>query len=347
VRARLGEGWDLFKETVDDFFEDGCPMHAAALSYYTIFSLPPLLALLIMLAGFIWDPTEVQGAIEAQIRDLIGNSGAAQVKEMLANKGPPRDNNVIATVSGLALLIFGATGSFLQLQTALNRAWEVEPVPGKGKIRDFFMKRLFSFGLILGIFFLMMVSLVLTASISALSQHYGGGLPKMMLLMLDAGVAFGIITVLFAAMFKILPDADMDLRDVWVGAIVTALLFMFGKFALGYYLGRSDPGSAFGAAGSLAIILIWIYYASWTVLFGAELTQSWVERYGSGIRPEEGASFVVERKKRVRPQLGKRRRQQMETEERKEEGEKKKEERKQKQEASEASAPRQDSPSSK
>jgi membrane protein len=123
------------------------------------------------------------------------------------------------------------------------------------------------------------------------------------MLVLNALVAFGVITVLFAAMFKVLPDADMELRDVWVGALVTALLFMLGKFALGYYLGRSDPGSAFGAAGSLAVILIWIYYASWTVLFGAELTQSWVERYGSGIRPEEGASFVVERKERVRPRL--------------------------------------------
>ena len=306
VRGRLGEAAALFTEAVDDFFEDGCPANAAALSYYTIFSLPPLLALLIMLAGFIWDPTQIRGAIESQVADLVGANGAAQVRAMLDHRDPSGGKGTITTITGLGLLIFGATGAFLQLQSALNRAWEVEPVPGKGKIRDFITKRLFSFGLILGIFFLMMVSLVVTAGITALGEHVGGDIPKTLLLWLNALVAFAVITVLFAAMFKVLPDAEMELRDVWVGALATALLFMIGKFALGYYLGRSDPGSAFGAAGSLAIILIWIYYASWTVLFGAEFTQAWVERYGSGIRPEKGASFVVERKERVRPRLNKR-----------------------------------------
>ena len=307
MKKRLGEMPGLLMETVDDFFEDGCPMQAAALSYYTIFALPPLLALLLMLAGFVWDPGQIQGAIESQVRDLVGNNGAAQVRAMLEHRdATPGAQGIFPKLVGIALLIFGATGAFLQLQTSLNRAWEVEPVPGKGKIRDFITKRIFSFGLILGIFFLMMVSLVITAALSALGEHYAGGLPKTALLALNAIVAFGVITVLFAAMFKVLPDAEMELRDVWVGAFVTALLFMVGKFLLGYYLGRSDPGSAFGAAGSLAVILIWIYYASWTILFGAELTQAWVERYGSGIRPEKGASFVVERKERVRPRLSER-----------------------------------------
>ena len=303
----MGQGWDVLKETIDDFFEDGCPMHAAALSYYTIFSLPPLLAILILLAGFVWNPGDVQGAIEAQIRDLIGNAGASQVRAMLEHRDPT-GGGLVPKIAGIALLIFGATGAFLQLQTSLNRAWEVEPVPGKGQIRTFIMKRLFSFGLILGIFFLMMVSLALTAGLSALSTYVGGGLPKVLLLVIENVVAFGIITLLFGAMFKVLPDADMELRDVWVGALVTSFLFLIGKFALGYYLGRTDPGSSFGAAGSLAIILIWVYYAAWTILFGAELTQSWVERYGSGINPKKGASFVVERKERVRPRLTKRQR---------------------------------------
>ncbi len=306
MKNRLGEVGSLLKETVDDFFEDGCPMHAAALSYYTIFSLPPMLALLIMLAGFIWEPAQIQGAIESQVRDLVGSNGAAQVKAMLEHRDGTGGNGLLTTTVGIGLLIFGATGSFLQLQTALNRAWEVEPIPGKGRIRDFITKRLFSFGLILGIFFLLLVSLVVTAGLSALSQQFAGDLSETLLLALNAVIAFGVITVLFAAMFKVMPDAEMDLRDVWVGAFATALLFMIGKFALGYYLGRSDPGSAFGAAGSLAVILIWIYYASWTVLFGAEFTQAWVERYGNGIRPEKGASFVVERKERVRPHIGKR-----------------------------------------
>ena len=290
----------MFKDALWDFFGDDCPSNAAALSYYTVFSLPPLLALLILFAGLIWDPADVQNAIESQIRDLIGPQGAAEVRTMIAHKDPTGGRGPLATIVGLAMLIFGAGGAFLQLQSSLNKAWEVAPDPAQNQIRNFFVKRVFSFGLILGLAFLMMVSLALTAAISALGNYFGGGLPKGVLLVVDFLLAFGAVTVLFAAMFKFLPDARIAWRDVWVGALFTGTLFVLGKFVLGYYLGQSDPGGAFGAAGSLAIILIWVYYASMIVLFGAELTQQWVSRYGGGIRPEKGATLVVETKERIR-----------------------------------------------
>ena len=305
VRLRAVPG--LLKEALYDFFGDDCPTNAAALSYYTIFSLAPLLVLLILLAGFIFDPRDVQGAIEAQVRDLIGPKGAQEVRAMLAHRDPPGTNLTIRTIVGIGLLLFGATGAFVQLQGALNKAWEVEPDPAQNQIRNFLMKRLFSFAMILGVVFLMLVSLALTAALSSLGEYVGGGLPRWLFLALNFALSFAVITTLFAAMFKIMPDAVVAWRDVWIGAIVTALLFVVGKFLLGYYLGRTDPAGAFGAAGSLALILIWVYYASMIVLFGAELTQAWIVRFGRGIKPEKGATIVVERKERVRTKADKRR----------------------------------------
>jgi membrane protein len=218
---------------------------------------------------------------------------------MVAHKDPTGGQGPVATTIGLALLIFGATGAFLQLQSALNAAWNVEPDPSQGGIRNFITKRIFSFGLILGIVFLLIVSLAVTAAVSALTERFGSGLPETVMLVLEFVFAFVVVTFLFAAMFKVLPDARIEWRDVWVGAIGTTILFVVGKFLIGFYLGRSDPGSSFGAAGTLAVILIWIYYASHIVLFGAEFTQAWSEKFGSGIRPEAGAAKVVEQKKKL------------------------------------------------
>jgi membrane protein len=290
----------LVKRSGKDFFRDEGPRYAAALSYYTVFSLGPLLALLILFAGVIWDPKDVQGAIAVQIRDLIGPEASREVLAMVAHRDPTGGQGTVATIVGLAVLIFGATGSFLQLQDALNRAWNVEPDPAKGGIKNFIKKRIFSFGLILGIVFLLVVSLAITAAVSALGERFGGGLPENVMLTLNSVFAFVVITVLFAAMYKVLPDAKIGWRDVWVGALGTSLFFVLGKFLIGLYIGRSDPGSAFGTAGTLAVILIWIYYASHIVLFGAEFTQAWTEKFGGGIRPEKGAAKTVERKVRER-----------------------------------------------
>jgi membrane protein len=291
---------DVIKRSGKEFFSDEGPRYAAALSYYTVFALGPLLALLLLLAGVIWDPEDVRGALEFQIRDLIGPEASREVLAMVAHRDPTGGEGPIATIAGLGILIFGATGAFLQLQDALNRAWNVEPDPAKGGIKNFIMKRIFSFGLILGIVFLLVVSLAVTAVVSALSERLTGGLPEPVMLTLNFFFAFAVITVLFAAMYKVLPDARIGWRDVWVGAIGTAVFFVLGKFLIGLYIGRSDPGSAFGAAGTLAVILIWIYYASHIVLFGAEFTQAWTEKFGGGIRPEKGAAKTVERKVRER-----------------------------------------------
>jgi membrane protein len=300
MKGVVSDWLGIFKRAAKEFFRDDCPRYAAALSYYTIFSIGPLLALLLLLAGLIWDPHEVQNAIGSQIRDLIGPEASREVLAMVAHRDPTGGEGTLATLAGIGLLIFGATGAFLQLQDSLNRAWNVEPDPAKGGIRNFLIKRIFSLGLILGIAFLLIVSLAVTTAVSAISERFTGGTPTTLMLVINSVFAFVVITFLFAAMFKVLPDAEIEWRDVWVGGVVTALLFVIGKFLIGFYLGQSDPGSAFGAAGTLAVILIWVYYASHIVLFGAEFTQAWADKFGRGIRPEPGASKTVERKERNR-----------------------------------------------
>ena len=184
----------------------------------------------------------------------------------------------------LSLLMFGALGAFIQLQAALNRAWEVKPDPSQGGVKRFIMKRLLSLGMILGVAFLLIASLVVSALLGALSTKVA--FPERAFAIMDLGLSFTVLTVLFAAIYRFLPDAEVAWRDVWAGALVTSALFVLGKFAIGFYLGRSAPGDAFGAASALAIILVWVYYAGLIVLLGAEFTQAWAERRGVQIRPE-------------------------------------------------------------
>ena len=292
-------GLGLLKQTFKDFSDDECPMRAAALSYYTAFSLPALLVLVVLIAGAFLDPEQVQRALTSETGRLIPGEGKEQIKEIFANAKQPDIQRPLPFIISIGALIFGATGVFLQLQTALNRAWEVKPDPKQGGIKNFVFKRLLSIGMVLGIAFVLLVSLALTSAVSALSRSLGGaGGP--VAFVLENVLSFIVVTGLFAAIFKVLPDAEIGWRDVWVGALVTAALFTIGKFALGLYLGRSDPGSAFGAAGSLALLLVWVYYAAMIVLFGAEFTQTWAERRGGGIQPEEGAVKVVEETREVR-----------------------------------------------
>lgn len=288
----------ILKRAFRDFSDDECPVRAAALAYYTVFALPPLLVLLLMLAGLLWDPQDVQRAMETQFASLLGREGAATIHGMIQSADRPGSGGLFATVLSLGMLLFGATGAFLQLQSALNRAWEVKPDPDQGGVKLFLTKRLLSVGMILGVAFLMLVSLALSALISALGDTLTF-IPAPVLYVVNFAVSFGVMTLLFAAIFRILPDATIEWRDVWVGALVTSLLFVGGKFVLGLYLGRSSPGDAFGAASALAVILVWVYYAGMIVLFGAEFTQSWAKHRGAEIRPEEGA-IRIEREARVR-----------------------------------------------
>ena len=294
----------LIRSSGSDFIEDDCPTQAAALSYYTIFSLPPLLLVLLMILGALVDPQEIRGQLEAQIGALMGSTATEQISAILSELHQPGAAGPLATVVGIGGLILGATGAFGQLQAALNRAWEVAPDPRQGGVKGFFLKRLFSFGMILSVAFLLLVSLVLSAALSAFGGTLGrvlpNGLSVTLLQVLNLAISFLVITALFAMIFKVLPDAKVAWRDVWVGAAVTALLFVLGKFLIGFYLGQSNPGQAFGAAGSLALLFAWVYYSAMILLFGAEFTEAWVERNGGSIVPQHGAVRVVEETKEIR-----------------------------------------------
>ncbi|HUF11768.1 MAG TPA: YihY/virulence factor BrkB family protein [Longimicrobiales bacterium] len=283
----------ILRETWREFRADDAPRVAAALAYYTIFALPPLLVLLIMIAGAVWEPEDIQGSIQTQMRSMLGAEGAAGIRTMLENANRPGRGGLLPTLLSVAALLFGATGALTQLQSALNTAWDVRPDPERGGVRNFLAKRLLSLGMILGIGFLLLVSLVLSAALTAFGDALAGLLPDAisgaLLHAVQLVVSFVVITGLFAAMFKVLPDAVIQWRDVWAGAVATAALFVIGKFAIGLYIGQSEPGSAYGAAGSLAVILVWVYYAALIVLLGAEFTQVWARRRGAAIVPEPGA----------------------------------------------------------
>ena len=299
----LRQTFALARDSVKEFLDDDCQTQAAALSYYTIFSLPPLLVLILLLLGAVLDPQDIRGHIETQLGALMGPSATGQIRNLIEQAQAPGSGSVLATVLSVVALALGATGAFGQLQAALNRAWEVAPDPDKGGIKPFLIKRVFSFGMILSVAFLLLVSLVLSAALTAFGGALGAMLPDgisaTLLQVLNQVLSLVVITALFAALFKVLPDARVAWRDVWIGGAVTAVLFVLGKFLIGLYLGRSNPGQAFGAAGSLAVLLVWIYYSSMILLLGAEFTQLWAERQGQGIAPERGAVRMVQQKKQL------------------------------------------------
>lgn len=285
---------ELLRQTFRDFFADEAPVRAAALAYYTVFALPPLLVLLILVAGLVWDPAQVQRSMEAEFASMLGPDAASTVHDMIAGAQRPGESNVIRTILGIAGLLFGATGAFLQLQGALNQAWDVKPDHATGGVRNFLVKRMLSLGMVLGVGFLVAVSLALSALLSMVGERFGSGFPDALLHAANFVLTFAVLAMLFAAIYRVLPDATIAWRDVAVGAVATAALFVAGKFAIGLYLGRSSPGEAFGAAAALAVILIWVYYAAMILLLGAEFTQAWARSRGRAIRPEAGAVSVDE-----------------------------------------------------
>jgi membrane protein len=292
----------IFKQSFKDFMKDDCMTSAAALSYYTVFSLPAILMLIMLLISAVMDPTDVRGGLESQLESLMGPTAGDQVRTILQKTERP-GGGLIPTIVGIAALVFGATGALGQLQAALNRAWNVEPDPQQGGIKSFLTKRLFSFGMLLSIAFLLLVSLVISATLSGAGDKLSGflpdGLSEPVLHVLNFVVSLLVISLLFAAMFKVLPDAKLTWRSVWVGGIATAVLFVLGKYLIGLYIGTSNPGEAYGAAGSLIVILLWIYYSALIVLFGAEFTETWAEKRGEGMEPEPGAVRVRREKQRI------------------------------------------------
>jgi membrane protein len=289
----------LGKDTFKEFFKDDATWMAAALSYFTVFALAPLLVILLQVASLIWDATQVREALTGQFQAVMGQEVARQVQTMMMSAQQQTASGTgIRLVLSIAGLVFGATGAFVSLQDALNRAWEVEPDPKRGGVKNFITKRFLSLGMVLGIAFLTLVSLALTAALSAAGQAVFGGLGETVAQVLNFVLSFAVIALLFAAMFKVLPDAKVGWRDVWVGAVATAIFFVVGKFLIGLYIGQSNPGSAFGAAGALAVLLVWIYYAALILLLGAEFTQAWMKAHGRAIEPEQGAVHVREIKQR-------------------------------------------------
>lgn len=284
LRVRdLARSWTLLKDTSAKWSADKAPRLGAALSYYTVFSLVPLLVMTIAIAGLVFGKEAAQQAIMTQMESLVGPQSAAAVKQMLDIAQKP-SSGLVASVIALATLLLGASGVFAQLQDALNTVWGVEPKAGRGvwgAIKD----RFFSLVAVLGTGFLLLVSLVLSAALAAFGKVFTGWLPghESLLHGIDFAVSFGVITLLFAMMFKLLPDAKIAWRDVWIGAGLTSVLFTIGKFAIGLYLGKAEVGSAYGAAGSLVILLVWVYYSSQILLFGAEFTAVYANRYGSHI----------------------------------------------------------------
>ncbi len=283
----------LIKETLSEFSEDECMQTAAALSYYTVFSLPPLLVLLIVLLGSFMDTQQVQHLLQERLRGAVGGPAAGLGQVMMEHARRPGSGGPVTVVLGIAGLLFGATGAFVQLQKALNRAWDVRPDPERSGIVVMLIKRAFSLAMLVGVAALLLVSMVSSAALSAASEAIADALPAGLsggfLWILHTAFSLAVITLLFAAVFKILPDAKVAARDVWIGAFVTAVLFVLGQFLIGAYLGHSHLGSAYGAAGSLALLLVWVYYSAMILLLGAELTQVRSAHRGRPIQPRSGA----------------------------------------------------------
>lgn len=282
----------LLKETFHEWQQDGASRLAAALAYYTIFSLAPLLIIAIAIAGAIFGEEAARGEIVGQIQGLVGTEGAKVIETAIQNASQPDVSSVASIISIIALL-FGASGVFAELQESLNIIWDVKVKPKQG-LMVIIRKRILSFSAVLGIGFLLLVSLIASAILSAINTYFSGLLPGIpgIWRLVDFLFSFFSITGMFALMYKFLPDVKIRWSDVWVGAIITALLFTIGKSVLGIYLARGSFGSTYGAAGSLVIILAWVYYSAQILFFGAEFTQVYAHKFGGRILPDKYATYA-------------------------------------------------------
>jgi membrane protein len=273
------KSWQLLRQAAADWQRDNAARLGAALSYYTLFSVAPLLVVAIGVAGLAFGREAAQGQIVRELQGLVGEAGARALQDMVEASRRPQAG-VLATVVGVATLLLGATGAFAELKSALNVVWDV-PERGGG-LKALLLGRLWSFAMVLAIGFLLMVSLVLSAAIAAADGFFHWmGVPGAAAQLANAAVSFVVITVLFALIFKFLPDTEVAWGDVWAGAVFTSALFAVGKAAIGLYLGRSGLASAYGAAGSVVVLVVWVYYAAQIFFFGAEMTQAYARRHGS------------------------------------------------------------------
>jgi membrane protein len=281
----------LFLQAYREWSEDCALRFSAALAYYSIFAMAPLVIIAISVAGLAFGEDAARGQIYQQIEWLIGHKAALEIQSVI-QASSDRGKSTLGTVIGVITLIIGASGVFGQLKDALNSIWGVQLRPGKpwlSLIKDYLQ----DFSMVLGIGFLLLISLVISAALQALNRLLATYLQLPgFIAPLTAVVSFLVLIVLFAAIFKVLPDVEISWQDVWIGATVTAILFTVGKYLIGLYLGSSSIGSSFGAAGALILILVWIYYSTTIFLFGAEFTKAYADQFGSGIHPSRNACFV-------------------------------------------------------
>jgi membrane protein len=282
----------VLKETLSNWSSHKCSAFGAAIAYYSIFSFGPLMLIATVIAGVVFGTDAARGAISGQVRGLLGDSGA-QALEALLNGADHPYQGMLATIFGVGALVFAAVSVVVQLKTALNTVWECDSA-AQGGWWDLIRGYLVSLAGVVSLGFLLLVSLLFTAAISAIGKYFGSYLPEPTFQVLGSVISFLFITVLFAMMFKWLPDTHVDWRDVWLGAVLTAALFEAGKFLIGYYVGKLALQSTYGAAASLVMLLIWVYYSAQIVLLGAEFTHVYARRHGRHTKPEPAAAAAVE-----------------------------------------------------
>ncbi len=278
--------WEVLKNCFTGFSNDKVPKLSASLAYYTVFSLGPLLIVILFLCSIFFGREAVEGTIFSQIQSFVGEDGALQIQEIIKNASLSGTNHVAAVVGVITLLI-GATTVFAEIQDSVNMIWGLKRKPSAGW-KVLVKTRLLSFGVIGSLGFLLLVSLGVTAIIESISARLATKFPHITLIVfyvINLVITLGVVTVLFGVIFKVLPDAKIKWRDVLAGSIATAILFMLGKFAISFYLSKSTIGSTYGAAGSFVVLLVWIYYSSFILYFGAEFTKAWAVKYGHEIHP--------------------------------------------------------------
>lgn len=297
INFSFRSGWETLKESADAFSEHKALKLSASLAYYTIFSLAPMLIVIIALSSFFLGKKAIEGQIYGQLNEFIGNEAALQIQQIIKNTSLS-GNTTIATIIGVIALIIGATGVFTEIQDSINTVWGIKVKPKRGWLK-MLKNRLLSFSMVVSLGFLLMISLLVSALVSAFSKKLAVFFPELTIYVfqvVDFLLTYGIITLLFAIVFKVLPDAKIKWKDVLVGAIFTATLFIIGELGITFYLGRSNLGLAYGAAGSVIVILVWVYYSSIILYFGAEFTHIYARRHGSKIIPTEYAVLIEQEK---------------------------------------------------
>ena len=295
-KFHLGHSWGpLFLQSFNEWMEDRALRFSAALAYYSIFAMAPLVVIAIAVAGLVFGEEAARGEVYQQIEWLLGPKGAGEIQTLI-QASSDTSQGILAAVLGVVTLLIGASGVFGQLKDALNSIWGVRLK--KGGLLASLKEYLLNFSMVLGVGFLLIISLLLSAVLQAMNNLMAAYLPiPGFVAPLTAVVSFFVLVLLFALIFKVLPDVRIDWEDVWIGATVTALLFTLGKYLVGLYLATSSIGSSFGAAGALILVLVWVYYSTTIFFLGAEFTKVYADRYGSGINPSRNASLVGESKR--------------------------------------------------